>query len=49
MTWRELKDAVEQAGAHDDDEVFFVDLHMPDGDRVSVERSDLGLQISSTF
>ena len=44
MTWKEFKELVEAAGAQDDDDLWYVDIHP--FETVEVERTEHGIVVS---
>jgi hypothetical protein len=48
MTWGEFKRAMDAEGVGDEEDIFYIDIHMPSG--IDVGRVDrLGIVVSSGF
>lgn len=46
MTWKEFKERAEKLGVKDEDEIFYIDIHLPEPTYLSVDLSDeLGVKI----
>lgn len=44
MEWKEFKKRVEEAGVKDDDDIFFIDVHLPY--KIEAHKDDLGWVIT---